>query len=235
MPEPKVFIFLDNSNIFISAKQIAEDRDGLTMGQAVRIKFDNLIHLAHADRPIGKALAVGATLPEMRLVWERLHAMGVETRLSEHGHMTRKEQGVDAALQVEMLRSLADNAEPQIAVLLTGDGAGYDDGIGFHADLARMADKGWGIEVIAWNASCKRALKEWATSTGVFIPLEDYYDSVTFIEGTRWARPLNLTHRAKAAPPDYDPAKERRREKAKERSRKNNLASQKKKKQKQPA
>ena len=230
MADPKVYIFLDNSNIFISAKQHAEYQDGLTMGAAVRIQFDNLDHIAHADRPIAKKFAVGASQQENRLVWERLRDLGYEIRSSEHGQLSHKEQGVDASLQVEMLRALADNSEPQIAVLLTGDGAGYDDGVGFHADLARMADKGWGIEVIAWESSCKRALKEWSSSVGVFIPLEKYYQAVTFIEGSRLANPVNLTHRAKATPPDYDPAKERRREKAKERSRKNNLASQKKKK-----
>ena len=27
---------------------------------------------------------------------------------------------------------------------MTGDGAGYDDGVGFHADMERMYAAGWG-------------------------------------------------------------------------------------------
>ena len=37
-----------------------------------------------------------------------------------------------------MLRAVSDHRDPQIAVLMTGDGAGYDDGVGFHADMAQM-------------------------------------------------------------------------------------------------
>jgi hypothetical protein len=43
-----------------------------------------------------------------------------------------------------MLRALADASDPQIAVLLTGDGQGFEEGAGFHADLERMYQKGWG-------------------------------------------------------------------------------------------
>jgi len=35
-------------------------------------------------------------------------------------------------------------APPQVAVLLTGNGARYEEGAGFYADLERMAKAGWG-------------------------------------------------------------------------------------------
>ena len=84
-------------------------------------------------------------------------------------------------------------------MLLTGDGVGYDDGVGFHADLERMAKGGWGVEVLSWDVCCKKTLKEWATTAGVFIPLENYYDQITFIEGGRNVESLKLTSRPKAA------------------------------------
>ncbi len=82
---------------------------------------------------------------------------------------------------------------------MTGDGKGYDDGLGFHADLERLAKAGWGIEVIAWDIACKRTLKEWASKVGVYVRLEDFYDSVTFLEGTRLVKPLSLIHRRTAS------------------------------------
>jgi hypothetical protein len=99
-----------------------------------------------------------------------------------------------------MLRAISDFKEPQIAVLMTGDGAGYDDGVGFHADLERMHTAGWGIEVVSWDAHCRRALRDWALKNGVFVRLDDYYESVTFLEGGRRSQRLDLTHRTKAAP-----------------------------------
>lgn len=83
---------------------------------------------------------------------------------------------------------------------MTGDGAGYDDRIGFHADLERMHEAGWAVEVISWRTHCKRGLREWATTNGVFVPLDDYYDQVTFLEGGRFSNALNLSSRVIARP-----------------------------------
>ncbi len=88
----------------------------------------------------------------------------------------------------------------KIVVLMTGDGAGYDDGVGYHADMARMFAAGWGIEVVTWEASCKRSLREWAKAKGFFIRLEDYYDSVTFIERGRRAKPVDVSRRPVSSP-----------------------------------
>ena len=96
--------------------------------------------------------------------------------------------------------TLADTTKPEIAVLLTGDGAGYLRGTGFWADLERMADAGWGIEVLSWDIACAKGLKDWASRSGVYVPLEDHYDSVTFTEGLRKAKKVSLKHRRTAAP-----------------------------------
>ena len=75
----KVFVYWDNSNIFIGARAEAEEREGAAARYRVRIS------------------------------------------------------------QLQMLRDFADyNGDPGIVVLLTGDGQGFYDGAGFHADLERM-------------------------------------------------------------------------------------------------
>lgn len=99
-----------------------------------------------------------------------------------------------------MLRALVDADKPGVVVLLTGDGAGYWDGVGFHADLERMKRKGWGIEVVSWEESCNKRLKAWAEEVGVFVRLEDHYDSVTFPQGRRNSVPLTMKSRRRAAP-----------------------------------
>ena len=45
-----VFIYWDNSNIFISAQQVAIEREGADARQRVRVHFRNLLALAHAGR-----------------------------------------------------------------------------------------------------------------------------------------------------------------------------------------
>lgn len=198
---PRVHLYVDNSNIFISAKAVADRREGRFARDAVRLQFEHLFQLAHAGRPIAKACVIGSIPPEQRMIWDRLEATtGVKPELYERGGLSNSEQGLDQCLQVHMLRAVSDNADPQIAVLMTGDGAGYEDGVGFHADMARMHAAGWGIEVLSWELSCRRALKEWAVRNGCFIPLDDYYPAITFLEGgIRQSIPLNLTHRPRAS------------------------------------
>jgi len=186
----KVFIYWDNSNIFISAKEVAAEREGGDARYRLRLHFHNLLHLASADRPIQHAFAVGSIPPELRHVWNRLENQGVEVQLFERGAHGR-EIGVDQELQTRMLRDGFDhNGDPGIAVLLTGDGAGFADGAGFHADLERMHRKGWRIEVLSWEYSCNRRMKEWAKQNGKFIALDDFYDNITFLEPPQPGRPV---------------------------------------------
>lgn len=197
----KVFLFIDNSNIYISAKDEADKREGAGARHAIRIHFQHLLELAVARREVGGVFVVGSIPPEQRSIWDRLEqATGVKPELYERGGVTGGEQGLDQCLQVHMLRAMGDHSDnPQVIVLMTGDGAGYDDGVGFHADMERMHRAGWGIEVVSWRNHCRRALREWAVANGVFVSLDEYYDSVTFIERGRAARVVDLSQRELSA------------------------------------
>ena len=158
------------------------------------------------SRPIERAIAVGSIPPELRQVWNRLENEDVEVQLLERGALHGSEQGVDQVLQTIMLRDTVDyNGVPGIAVLLTGDGSGFVDGVGFHADIERMHGRGWDIEVLSWRHSCNRRMREWAEENGKFIALDDFYNSITFLEGAwpgqpvadpRYAEPLQLDLRS---------------------------------------
>ena len=197
----KVFIYWDDSNIFISAQQAAAELESDAVRYRVRLHFRNLLALAAAGRDIEHAVAVGSIPPELRHIWNRLENEGVTVQLLERGAIQGREQGVDQALQTAMLRDAIDNnGDPGIAVLLTGDGAGFDSGVGFHADLERMRRRGWRIEVLSWRHSCNRRMREWAEQYGVFIALDDFYDSVTFLEPPAPGQPI--ANPRYAVPPD---------------------------------
>ena len=205
-----VFVYWDNSNIFHEAQRIAEERDGTPGARyLVRIHFENLLRLAHADRPLNKALAAGSIPPELDQLWNRLENQGVEVELFDRGTRERGEQDIpDRWLQLRMLEDGWDyNGSPGIVALLTGDGAGYVEGRGFHRTLERMHRRGWRVEVLSWTHSCRRGMREWAEANGVFVPLDDYYDSITFREPSRPghefalarnATPLDLSQRPMA-------------------------------------
>ena len=136
-----------------------------------------------------------------------MESEGVAVKLLERGAIQGGEQGIDQTLQTAMLRDAFDyNGTPGIAVLLTGDGAGFADGVGFHADLERMHRRGWRIEVLSWRHSCNHRMREWAEQTEncKFVTLDDFYESITFLElpapgqpiaPPRDAVPVNLSNR----------------------------------------
>ena len=197
----KVFIYWDNSNIYISAQQAAAEREGGSARYRVRLDFRHLLELARAERETEHAIAVGSIPPELRHVWNRLENEGVTVQLLERGAIQGREQGVDQWLQTAMLRDAFDyNGDPGIAVVLTGDGSGFADGVGFHADLERMCNRGWRVEVLSWRHSCNRRMREWAEENGVFIALDDFYDSVTFLEPPAPGQPV--ANPRFAVPPD---------------------------------
>ena len=201
----QVFIYWDNSNIFIEAQRIAEERnDQVDARFRVRIQFANILRLAHADRPLRKAMVAGSVPPELRQLWNWLEQQGVEVRLFNRIRPDLGEQEIpDRLLQLQMLEDAMD-FDPGVVVLLTGDGAGYLEGAGFHSALQRMRRRGWKVEVLSWRHSCNYRMREWAEENGVFIPLDDFYDAITFLEPSlpghrlaqsRPAAPLDLSRR----------------------------------------
>ena len=183
-----VFIYWDNSNIFHEAQRLAEEGEvGPDARYRVRINFDSMLRLAHADRPMRHAVAAGSVPPAMRQLWNRMESMGVEVKLFDRGSPEGPEQDMpDRLLQLRMLEDALDNnGDPGIVVLLTGDGVGYLEGAGFHSTLERMHKRGWRVEILSWAHSCNQRMRRWAEGNGVFVALDDFYEAVTYVEPSR--------------------------------------------------
>ena len=179
------FVYWDNSNIFHEAQRLAEDREATPLARnRVRINFDTLYRLAHADRPVEKAHVAGSIPPPLSNLWTRLENQGLNVTLFDRKRTGHGEQGVpDQILQLRMLEDAVDyNGDPGVVVLLSGDGSGYREGAGFHSTLERMHGRGWRVEVLSWEHSCKQRMRGWAESNGLFVPLDDFYESITFVE-----------------------------------------------------
>ena len=172
-----VFIYLDNSNIFIEAKRLAEECNG-SGRQAVRLHFDNLLALAANGRTVKHAVAAGSVPPELRNLWARLHRSGVDCKVFERG--PKGEQNVpDCFLQLAMARNALMNP-PGVAVLLTGDGVGHLQDEGFLTTLKGVKMSKWNVEVLSWRHCINRYLFDWVKENGHFTALDDYYESITF-------------------------------------------------------
>lgn len=123
-----VFVYWDNSNIFHEAQRLAPELENSPGArELVRVQFDNILRLAHADRPLTKARAAGSIPPPMRQLWNRLENQGVAVHLFDRGGRDSGEQETpDQWLQLRMLEDALDyNGNHGVVALLTGDVAGY--------------------------------------------------------------------------------------------------------------
>ncbi|MBQ7739225.1 MAG: NYN domain-containing protein [Desulfovibrionaceae bacterium] len=204
-----LYIFWDNSNVYISAQTVCSCKEYTENTKRVRLYFQNILRLAHANRPVTKVVFIGSSRSEdddtgyVDILDEMRNDMNISVIMLERGNQTYTEQGVDQTLQLNMYRALCREHIPGVAVLLTGDGRGDAEDEGFLKTLQDFHNKGWGVEVLAWNRTCSRALKHWAHANGVFIPFEQYYTCVTFLEGGRTYTPLSLKNR-KLSKPNYE-------------------------------
>ncbi|WP_158004079.1 NYN domain-containing protein [Methylobacterium indicum] len=193
MPD-RVHIIWDNSNIFVSGRDVCDKLE--YKAGYFRINFKNLIDLAADGRQIEQVFCVGSVPPPTDSVWGHIKRLtGKSPELYERGAASGKEQAVDQALQARMLRLGYDYDPPETIVLLSGDGSGFEEGIGFFSDIKRLHRFGWKVEVLSWQDHCKKVMREWADQEALFVPLDSFYGSVTFLEGLRRASNLNLINR----------------------------------------
>ena len=183
-----VNLYVDNSNVFHEGQRFANNRG--EDGGALRIYFRNFIQLAANGRKLKEVVWGGSIPPEKDDVWQYLKDMGVRPDLIPRSDSGENET-VDHLIQLKMYRHVHKyKSAPGTVVLATGDGKGYYKEDGFLYDVESFLNDGWQIEIMSWEHSCHRKLKEFAEARGEFICLDDYYDSITFIKNGRVVAPL---------------------------------------------
>jgi hypothetical protein len=201
MDDSTVHIFWDHSNLFHSAQDCCDDEGkGKEPGHRwdARVHFQKMFDFAAAGRTVERAVAVGSIPPGLSALWAKLKAAGIDIELQERGAESGKEQAVDEALQLEMLRSVIDRDKPAVAVLLSGDKDFYDD-------VKRMLDAGWGVEILCFGGSFARKLRKLSTQSfgrAKYVDLDEWYPQLVYLQGfdeeiMRPADALDLSDRPK--------------------------------------
>ncbi len=194
------YVFIDNSNIWIGARTLCEKREGLLEVPNLRLFLLNLKLLASAGRRNTKFRVFSSRSLNDSWSWISAEGEDLKNTIFERGICSGSEQAVDEAIQLAMYRVMLEAEEPGVVVLLTGDGKGFEQNIGFTQTLYDMYHHGWGVEVLSWEDACHHELRQFAEENGVFISLDEYYPEVTYLKNGRYAKALSLKHRKTAQP-----------------------------------
>lgn len=190
MPKPAdyVCLYVDNSNIYIEGQRVAtkfvrEPRADF------RIYFPNFVKLAVANRPVKEIVWGGSVPPKNDQVWDFLREMHVEPDLLKRAG--GENETVDHLIQLRMHRHARKyRGTPGTIVLATGDGKGYHREEGFLYDIEGFVADGWKLEVVSWEHTCHKKLRDFAEKNGKFVSLDQHYYEVTFIRNGRIVQPL---------------------------------------------
>lgn len=191
-------LFVDWSNIYIGRREAA-NRCGED-SFAVRVSAARLASLMAFGRPLAERTAVVNAATTSKDAQRRI-AEGFRI-IAAWPAADGFEQTNDALLRERMWEAL-ETLERGVMVVASGDGNGWDLGDGFSRPLLAARRRGWAVEILSWRDSLHRRLASTVRELGgAVILLDDYYEQITFVEGGRVPRPLNLTHRPGSDPSD---------------------------------
>jgi hypothetical protein len=181
---PKVYVFLDFSNIYAGAENFLRENPLGGHDKPVPVfSVDSLDLLLSRHRNVFKRYMAtsdpGKRFASTRNEIESAKERGYEVRVLER--VRGKEQGVDELLQKYMGEALLDHeGDAGIVVLATGDGNESDlnDG-GFPVSVERYLKKGFKVELYAWEKS---------TSSRFFKLKERYPDQFRIVYLREWAK-----------------------------------------------
>ena len=80
MVDLKVFVYIywEDSNVFINAKVVAVEREGEDANFRVRINLPKLLKLVRAGQVVRRVIAESSVLPELRRLWRKMEEEGVD-------------------------------------------------------------------------------------------------------------------------------------------------------------
>jgi len=183
LADSKIFVFVDNSNIFIGAQQTAEGPD-----HTIRMNVENLVEVVEQGRATGARIVVGSTPPATNAIWQRWKGLGYQVRLGlrETKEGKQREVFVDDALHATMAKFILDPAikgKSNTFVLLSGDGNDNEGFCTFPTLLKGCIDKGILVEVWAWKNSFSKNYFKLQQQHPEFVTLrylDDFRDKIAW-------------------------------------------------------
>ncbi len=180
---PGIYIFVDDSNIWIAAKALQSKLRHLKTVEDHRVRIDvgKLADVLAGGRPVAHGVLFGSEPPPVDTVWNKIKEKGWRVITDKRHKFTGKEKQVDTRLVAEVTgRAIrTPNAERTTIVLVTGDADVIP------AIQEAMKEAHWTVEVCMWKHAMSQKLSRFAKDNHgrvVIRHLDDFVDKVSFTE-----------------------------------------------------
>ena len=175
-----LYVYVDNSNIWIEGKRVSAVRKGLVtnISQAITkgildrswsYDFGRLYKAVCPDEAqIGRSALFGSRPPEDDSVWEAARHRGFEVEVFDR-NAANKEKGVDSAIITMMLEDSYQHMKSDRGdkvVLVAGDRD-------YVPPVKALASRGFKTHVVCWRHATGKELIE---SADDFTALDDFFD-----------------------------------------------------------
>jgi uncharacterized LabA/DUF88 family protein len=156
-----IYIFCDNSNIFIEGQWAAGRADGMKgPNTEFRIDYGQLLSVCAGGRRVEQAKLYGSVPPANDSLWRYIQKQGWNVKTMER-NLANKEKGLDLEIALDM-NDLSRDVPAATMLLLAGDGD-------YLSLIPRLQQRGWKVE-IAFYQNVALSIR---TLADCFIPLED--------------------------------------------------------------
>jgi len=178
-----LYVYVDNSNIWIEGQRIQAVRTGMAPDIRTALKKKITAHwtydfgrlydlLCPPGEYVGRSILFGSRPPDNDSIWQKVRDADFEVETFDRSTFTNKEKQVDIALSTRMMEDSftymkATNGD--IAVLAAGDGD-------FLPTIRSLQSRGLGVRVVSWSHAVSHQLRDAADE---FVELDPHFEYLT--------------------------------------------------------
>ena len=151
---PKVWIYVDDSNLWIEGKKAYAQAHKLLTSEDPRARFDigKLNEVVAEGREVGDRTLYGSEPPPVDTVWAKMEEQGWKVDIKQKSYHTGKEKQVDVQLVTDMV-SLVHRIKNGTVIIVSGDSD-------YIPAINEALTQGWEVEVWSWEKALSANIRE---------------------------------------------------------------------------
>ena len=178
---PPLWIFFDDSNVWIEAKKLASLVSGYktTEDHRIRINIGRLLEIvARGRKSRVSSILYGSEPPPIDTVWKKAKDYGFVVKSHNRSKDTGKEKKVDSSLSADLTEvAIEHKDEKGVIVLVAGDAD-------FIPPITKALDREWDVEIYMWRHAISQEIKKLSEKDNKLkiFKLDEHLSKITFTE-----------------------------------------------------